>query len=60
MAWELGARKVILQLDSLIVVIALEGRPVQDSRHSPITTQIHQLRNRNWQTNVIHVFREAN
>ncbi|CAN1189887.1 hypothetical protein LINPERHAP2_LOCUS40166, partial [Linum perenne] len=38
-AWELGAKKVILELDSLVAVNAIEGFPLWDSRHGPILTR---------------------
>ncbi|CAN1130942.1 Putative ribonuclease H protein At1g65750 [Linum perenne] len=59
-AWELGIKKVILELDSLSAVLSIEGTTVADSRHGPIIHQIRQLRSREWQVVVRHCFREAN
>ncbi|CAN1160246.1 Putative ribonuclease H protein At1g65750 [Linum perenne] len=59
-AWSLGARKVILQLDSLATVNAILGPPTEDLRHSHTLLGIDGLRQRDWQVSVHHVFREAN
>ncbi|CAN1792681.1 Putative ribonuclease H protein At1g65750 [Linum perenne] len=59
-AWELGARKVILELDSLAAVLSIEGSDEFDSRHGPILYHIRQMREREWQVNVQHSFRESN
>ncbi|CAN1762528.1 Putative ribonuclease H protein At1g65750 [Linum perenne] len=59
-AWSLGARKVILQLDSLAAVNAILGPPTEDLRHSHTLLGIDGLRQRDWQVSVHHVFREAN
>ncbi|CAN1148062.1 hypothetical protein LINPERPRIM_LOCUS37877, partial [Linum perenne] len=45
-AWELRAKKVIFELDSIAVVLAIEESSSWDSRHGPIIFQIHQLRSR--------------
>ncbi|CAN1174969.1 Putative ribonuclease H protein At1g65750, partial [Linum perenne] len=59
-AWDLGFRKVILELDSLAAILSIEGPPVFDSRHGPIVHHIQQLRCREWQVVVRHCYREAN
>ncbi|CAN1122620.1 Putative ribonuclease H protein At1g65750 [Linum perenne] len=59
-AWTLGAKKVLLELDSLAVVQAIEEGLAWDTRHGPTLCQIRHLRNRDWQVNVRHCYREAN
>ncbi|CAN1848775.1 Putative ribonuclease H protein At1g65750 [Linum perenne] len=59
-AWELGAKKVILELDSRAAVLAIDDKSSWDSRHGPILLRIHHLRSRDWQVIVRHCYREAN
>ncbi|CAN1137709.1 Putative ribonuclease H protein At1g65750 [Linum perenne] len=59
-AWGLGLKKVILQMDSFSAVSAIEEQLSDVSRHSSIIHLIQTLRSRNWQTKVVHIFREAN
>ncbi|CAN1824868.1 Putative ribonuclease H protein At1g65750 [Linum perenne] len=59
-AWELGAKKVILELDSLAAVLSIQEPSTWDSRHGPTLLQIQLLRSRDWQVVVQHCYREAN
>ncbi|CAN1782182.1 hypothetical protein LINPERHAP1_LOCUS15698 [Linum perenne] len=59
-AWNLGARKVLLELDSLTAVQAIEEGSGWDTRHGPILRQTLQLRTRDRQVVVRYCYREAN
>ncbi|CAN1176741.1 hypothetical protein LINPERHAP2_LOCUS32707, partial [Linum perenne] len=59
-AWDLGYRKVILELDSSSVVASISGTTSEDTRHGQIIHQIRELQNRRWQVKVQHSFRETN
>ncbi|CAN1191907.1 hypothetical protein LINPERHAP2_LOCUS41272 [Linum perenne] len=39
-AWELGVKKVILEVDSLAAALSIEGSDEFDSRHGPILFHI--------------------
>ncbi|CAN1132392.1 hypothetical protein LINPERHAP2_LOCUS6988 [Linum perenne] len=56
----MGAKKVILELDSLAAVQSINGPTICNSRHAAIIQNIHLLHSRNWQVIVRHCYREAN
>ncbi|CAN1796452.1 Putative ribonuclease H protein At1g65750 [Linum perenne] len=60
LAWNMGARKVHLQVNSQAVVCAINTRQQYDYRHSQTILHIHQLLTRNWMVEVSHVYRERN
>ncbi|CAN1164911.1 hypothetical protein LINPERPRIM_LOCUS33457 [Linum perenne] len=60
MAWNLGFRKVNLQLDSLAALAAIEGPPNTDSRHGHIIYTIRDLYSRDWTVNLTHIYHEGN
>ncbi|CAN1787613.1 Putative ribonuclease H protein At1g65750 [Linum perenne] len=60
LAWNMGARKVHLQVDSQATVCAINTRQPYDYRHSQTILHIHQLLTRNWTVEVSHVYRERN
>ncbi|CAN1126018.1 Putative ribonuclease H protein At1g65750 [Linum perenne] len=60
LAWDLGAKKVILELDSLAAVLSIQEPSTWDSRHGPTLRQIQLLRSRDWQVVVQHCYREDN
>ncbi|CAN1751196.1 Putative ribonuclease H protein At1g65750 [Linum perenne] len=60
MAWNMGARKVHLQVDSLVAVRAITGLCSDDSRHSHDIHQIQRMLERNWSVEVHHIYREKN
>ncbi|CAN1809534.1 Putative ribonuclease H protein At1g65750 [Linum perenne] len=57
-AWDMGYKKVHLQLDSLAAVTAILGDQEEDSRHGRTLESIDELRNRNWEITISHIFRE--
>ncbi|CAN1180270.1 Putative ribonuclease H protein At1g65750 [Linum perenne] len=59
-AWELGARKVMLQVDSQASVRAIMEDHAEDSRHGHTLHHIRQLLSRNWRVEVTHIYRERN
>ncbi|CAN1779703.1 Putative ribonuclease H protein At1g65750 [Linum perenne] len=59
-AWELGLRKVILELDSSSALAAILGSQPEDTRHGHIIQHIRNLRNRQWQVKLHHSYRETN
>ncbi|CAN1779029.1 Putative ribonuclease H protein At1g65750 [Linum perenne] len=59
-AWDLGAKKVILELDSLAAVLSIQELSAWDTRHGLTLRQIQLLRSRDWQAVVQHCYREAN
>ncbi|CAN1161396.1 Putative ribonuclease H protein At1g65750, partial [Linum perenne] len=60
LAWDLGVKKVILELDSQAAVHSINGQLPLDSRHGPIIHHIQQMRDRDWQVRVLHAYRETN
>ncbi|CAN1127603.1 Putative ribonuclease H protein At1g65750 [Linum perenne] len=46
-AWEIGARKVNIQLDTLASISSIQGGPDLDGRHSHTLNRIRELRQRN-------------
>ncbi|CAN1821024.1 Putative ribonuclease H protein At1g65750 [Linum perenne] len=59
-AWDLGLRKVHLQVDSLAAAAAINGEITENPRHEGTLLNIRELRHRNWETVVSHTFREGN
>ncbi|CAN1146862.1 hypothetical protein LINPERPRIM_LOCUS5387 [Linum perenne] len=59
-AWDGGYKKVHLQLDSLEAVTTILGNQEEDSRHSRMLDTINEIRSRNWEVIISHIFREGN
>ncbi|CAN1807248.1 hypothetical protein LINPERHAP1_LOCUS24976 [Linum perenne] len=53
-------RKVQLHLDSLAAVTAILGDQEEDSRHGRTLNTISELRSRDWEVTISHIFREGN
>ncbi|CAN1297777.1 Putative ribonuclease H protein At1g65750, partial [Linum perenne] len=60
LAWDMGFRKVNLQLDSLAAIAAIKGTPESDTRHGHTIQQVRELCNRHWVVNLTHTYREGN
>ncbi|CAN1748078.1 Putative ribonuclease H protein At1g65750 [Linum perenne] len=58
--WDLGVRKVILELDSSAALASILGSDSEDTRHGHIIQQICMLRDRQWQVKIQHTYRETN
>ncbi|CAN1815564.1 Putative ribonuclease H protein At1g65750 [Linum perenne] len=59
-AWELGYRRVHLQMDSMTAVDAITAGEDSDGRHSLLLRLLQDWRSRDWEVRISHVFREAN
>ncbi|CAN1816508.1 Putative ribonuclease H protein At1g65750 [Linum perenne] len=59
-AWELGFRKIHLQMDSLAAVDAILADADIDRRHCSLIRSIQEWCSRDWEVHISHVFREAN
>ncbi|CAN1274248.1 Putative ribonuclease H protein At1g65750 [Linum perenne] len=59
-AWDMGFKKVHLQLDSMAAVTAILGDQEEESRHGRTLESILELRSRNWEVTISHTFREGN
>ncbi|CAN1826420.1 Putative ribonuclease H protein At1g65750 [Linum perenne] len=59
-AWDMGYKKVHLQLNSLAAVTSILGGQEEDSRHGRTLDSIYELRSRNWEVTISHIFREGN
>ncbi|CAN0927561.1 Putative ribonuclease H protein At1g65750 [Linum grandiflorum] len=59
-AWNWGARKVIVQTDSLAATILAEQRETTDHQHAQLVMQIQELLQRDWEVKIAHIFREGN
>ncbi|CAN1754104.1 Putative ribonuclease H protein At1g65750 [Linum perenne] len=60
LAWSLGIRKVAIQSDSAAAVTMLQasGRPTH--RHAALVAEFQDIRDRQWEVSITHIFREAN
>ncbi|CAN1181307.1 Putative ribonuclease H protein At1g65750 [Linum perenne] len=59
-AWDLGLRKVQLQMDSLAAAAAINGETIVNLRHERTLHSIEELRRRNCVTSVSHIYKEGN
>ncbi|CAN0905907.1 Putative ribonuclease H protein At1g65750 [Linum grandiflorum] len=60
LAWEMGYRRVSLQVDSLVVLSYLQNTDVADLRHKSCVEDLKELLRRNWTVYVSHTYREGN
>ncbi|CAN1150875.1 Putative ribonuclease H protein At1g65750 [Linum perenne] len=58
-AWDMGLKKVHLQMDSLVAAAAIKGETAENPRHERTLHNIEELRHRSWETSVSHIFREG-
>ncbi|CAN1177134.1 hypothetical protein LINPERHAP1_LOCUS5018 [Linum perenne] len=59
-AWDMGFKKVHLQLDSMVAVTTIMGDLEEDSRHGRTLESIFEIRYRNWEVTISHTFLEGN
>ncbi|CAN1121022.1 Putative ribonuclease H protein At1g65750, partial [Linum perenne] len=59
-AWEAGIRHVEVQTDSICVINLISGMEDLTNQHAAILGRFRSLRNRDWNVQVKHVYREAN
>ncbi|CAN1127323.1 hypothetical protein LINPERPRIM_LOCUS29560, partial [Linum perenne] len=55
-----GIRKLCIQTDSWAAVAILEDFASLCHRHSSLVDQFHDLKCREWEVSIHHIFREAN
>ncbi|CAN1149003.1 Putative ribonuclease H protein At1g65750 [Linum perenne] len=55
-SWDMGYKKVHLQLDSLVAVTTILGNHEEDSRYGRTLDTINELRSRNWKVTISHIF----
>ncbi|CAN1767765.1 Putative ribonuclease H protein At1g65750 [Linum perenne] len=60
LAWERGYRKIQLQLDSQCVVQLLQGDDLEDHAHAATIITARELIRRNWEVQILHVYRDSN
>ncbi|CAN1836512.1 Putative ribonuclease H protein At1g65750, partial [Linum perenne] len=60
LAWEQGYRKIQLQLDSQCAVQLLQGDDLEDHAHAATIIMARELLRRNWEVQILHVYRESN
>ncbi|CAN1840123.1 Putative ribonuclease H protein At1g65750 [Linum perenne] len=59
-AWNIRARKVNIQMDSIAAIAAIQGDPEADGRHSQTLHAIREMCKRNWRVEFTHTYREGN
>ncbi|CAN1787537.1 Putative ribonuclease H protein At1g65750 [Linum perenne] len=59
-AWSLGIKKVAIQTDSSAAVSILNKRVCEQHQHAALVAEFHELRSREWELSLSHVYREAN
>ncbi|CAN1136491.1 Putative ribonuclease H protein At1g65750 [Linum perenne] len=58
-AWDMGIRRLEVQLDSTAaIIILMQGNT--GHQQSNLVTRFQRLRERDWETKIIHAYREAN
>ncbi|CAN1182797.1 Putative ribonuclease H protein At1g65750, partial [Linum perenne] len=60
LAWERGYHKIQLQLDSQCVVQLLQGDDLEDHAHATTFITARELLRRNWEVQILHIYRESN
>ncbi|CAN1279411.1 Putative ribonuclease H protein At1g65750 [Linum perenne] len=60
LAWERGYRKIQLQLDSQCAVQLLQGDDLEDHTHAATIIMARELLRRDWEVQILHVYRERN
>ncbi|CAN1233376.1 Putative ribonuclease H protein At1g65750, partial [Linum perenne] len=60
LAWERGYRKIQLQLDSQCAVQLLQGGDLEDHAHAATIIMARELLRRDWEVQILHVYRESN
>ncbi|CAN0922359.1 Putative ribonuclease H protein At1g65750 [Linum grandiflorum] len=59
-AWELGYRKVNLQINSAAIISLLRNTSRDDMRHRACLEEFRELINRDWIVRITHTYREGN
>ncbi|CAL1358444.1 unnamed protein product [Linum trigynum] len=59
-AWDDGYRKVQLQLDSQVAVHLLQDKNYRDHAQAGVLSKAQELLSRQWDVDIIHIYREGN
>ncbi|CAN1766118.1 Putative ribonuclease H protein At1g65750 [Linum perenne] len=60
LAWERGIRKLCIQTDSRAAVDILSCTGARLNRHTSLVQQFHDMKARDWEIQIHHIYREAN
>ncbi|CAN1182371.1 Putative ribonuclease H protein At1g65750 [Linum perenne] len=60
LAWGIGIRKLCIQTDSRAAVALLRESAPHNHHHMSLVDQFHNLKNRDWEVTIHHIYREAN
>ncbi|CAN0890369.1 Putative ribonuclease H protein At1g65750 [Linum grandiflorum] len=60
LAWQLGIHNVALRFDSRCATQLLRGTGNEDHQHAALLGRFRELRDRDWQLKIVHIYREAN
>ncbi|KAK9081324.1 hypothetical protein Syun_031103 [Stephania yunnanensis] len=60
LAWDMGFRQIVLELDNKSVVELLNGEKIPLNQHRHIVSLIRQLLQRRWFIRIVHIHREGN
>ncbi|CAN1756679.1 Putative ribonuclease H protein At1g65750 [Linum perenne] len=60
MAWNLGFRKVAVQTDSRAAIAILQTGIGLTSQHAALVAEFHELKMKDWEISLSHIYREAN
>ncbi|CAN1812888.1 Putative ribonuclease H protein At1g65750 [Linum perenne] len=59
-AWSIGIRKVAIQFDFRAAVSILQQDESSAPQHKTLVAEFHELRSREWDLSLSHIYREAN
>ncbi|CAN0872549.1 Putative ribonuclease H protein At1g65750 [Linum grandiflorum] len=60
LAWYLGIRRIRVQSDSRAVIAIFSKDSELDHQHAALVLQFKELRSRQWEVQISHIYREAN
>ena len=60
LAWNLGIKKLLIEVDNKYVVQMMEHEVVRINGHSSLILAIHSLLSKEWQVHIKHVHHEEN
>ena len=60
LAWDAGIKRLLVEVDSLCVTQMISKQVVIPNVFYALVVAVWELLSRNWQTAIIHIFREAN
>lgn len=60
LAWDLGIKKLIVEVDSQCAVQQVQGSSSPPNANSTLIREKKQMLGRDWQVRILHTYREAN